>query len=114
MKLIDQKYAMSCGQACLAMVAGISLAKACKIIGNNRGTITKQLVKALKKLGFKCKNRLKIGEPEYLAIVKEKSYDDTNWHWVVYYNGNYYDPAKGINPKLSRNTKYTSCLEIKK
>lgn len=113
MKWIEQKDRMTCGQCCIAMIAGISVKKACEIIGHSHGTKTKELAKALRKLGFKCKNSLKIEEPEFLAIVKQSIPGTSNWHWVVFYNGNYYDAAKGINPKLWNGRKYTS-LEIKK
>lgn len=118
MKFVEQTY-MTCGQACVAMIAGISLKKAIEVVGKKGGTTTKDLVKALRKLGFKCGDRLKFDEPVFLAIVKEKFAKhehewDWHWHWVVYYNGNYYDPGRGVNPKLPKGRRYSSCLEIRK
>ena len=112
MRLVKQKNNKSCGQSCVAMIAGLTWEQSCKILGHNKPTTTKMLIRALHKLGFNTARKLKVGVPTDLAIVKEKIYYSSNWHWVVFYNGTIYDPSKGIDPKLPAGHRYTSYLEV--
>jgi hypothetical protein len=88
-----------CGQIAVAVIAKCSVNKVIKILKNDKHTKTKELAKALKKLGFKCPNRLKrLKHKPKLAIGKLTfPYTKYNWHWVVIYKNKIFDGAYG-NP----------------
>ena len=61
MKLVTQPpNSKLCGQCCVAMLAGITLDESIQIIGHQKGTRTKDLVKAFQKLNIKTAARLKV------------------------------------------------------
>jgi hypothetical protein len=101
LKYIQQpKDSKLCGQACLAMVTGKSLKQIIALVGHSGGTRSSDLIYVLRKLGYKTPNRLLVLSkiPNY-AIAKiphknVKGYpkNASNWHWVVYWNGERYDP----------------------
>jgi len=89
----------NCGQNCISMITGIGLRKIYKIIGHDQGTKTRELIKCLRKLGYKCSDKLKIFNkniPE-LAICKLKYPDSHSWHWVVKYKDKIFDGHYGDN-----------------
>jgi hypothetical protein len=92
---VHQGY-RQCGQACIAMILGVSLDEAVKIVGKRRGTQTKSLVWALRSHGFKCSDRLqRLLDNQPLprnAILKVKLEGGRNWHWVLIWNGMWHDP----------------------
>ena len=87
-----------CGHACVAMVTGTTLDKVQSVIGHSHGTTTRELVRAIRKLGGKCSSRLqRIGTHVALpdrAIVKISLPKTRNWHWVVYWDNHLFDPAQ--------------------
>ena len=97
-----------CGQACLAMLCGISLEEAVALIGHAHGTKTKEIIQALRILGVKVNSdRLiriglrKGGFPttclcRVIAFKEDRKAlkEIYNWsHWVVLHEGRIYDPA---------------------
>lgn len=78
-----------CGQVAVAVIAGISLEESIKVVGKKGCTKTKDLVAALRKLGFKCPDRCKrvthLTSPISLAIAQVHSHPRrrSGWHWVV-------------------------------
>ncbi len=100
MKLITQpKNSKCCGQACIAMIAGISLEESIKVFGHNKATRTIDLIKALKKLKFKTETkrlqRYKNGTfpIEGVAIVKLSYKTQRQGHWIVEKDGKVFDPS---------------------
>ncbi len=115
MKLIKQKTKNSCGQACVAMIAGITLKKSIEIFGGIGRTTTKQIKQALKQLGIKTGNRReRISQNKllpYLCIVFIRWSDNGRGHWSVHENGKFYDPYFGHIKKYD-NGKILSFLRI--
>lgn len=115
MKLIKQKTEHSCGQACVAMIAGITLKKSIDIFGNDKRTTTKQLKQAFEQLGIKTgKRRERISKNRKLpnlCIVSIKWSDNGKRHWSVCENGKFYDPYFGHVKKYD-NGKILSFLRI--
>jgi len=115
--LVMQPYGSSlCGQACVATIAGITLEESVEAFGGTKaGTRTKQVVEALRKLGINCGDRLiriKDGNKPDCCIVKQY-FDNCDWtHWVVYYNGCYFDPGIGVYKKYVEGMRETSYLPI--
>lgn len=100
-KIIIYQGHNQCGQACVAMIAGITLKKSIEIVGKRRSTTTKDITIALNTLGFKCVHRLirfcKKNPLPINALLKIKLpyHKRDNWHWVVKWNNAIFDPARG-------------------
>jgi hypothetical protein len=87
----------NCGVIAVAVIASIPVNVAAEYIGKDGATTTKQLVKALRKLGYKCPDRLKVMPRPPLAIAKLVSKKRKGgWHWVVVDGDKIFD---GINGK---------------
>jgi hypothetical protein len=91
-----------CGQVAIAVIAGISLENAIEIVGKKGCTKTKELIKALHSLGFKCSNRCRKMPRPILGIAqvhvrysKKDKIWSTNWHWVVVDNDKIFDGFMG-------------------
>ena len=101
MRLVRQPPGSNqCGQACVAMILGVSLQVAIALMGTKGKTRTKNIVGALRFRRVKCKGKLlrdKQGArwfAQRLAILKVT--DGVNAHWVLLAGGRIYDPAYGI------------------
>ena len=80
----------------VAVIASIPVNVVAECIGKDGGTTTKQLVKAVRKLGYKCPDRLKVMPRPPLAIAKLKNPKRrSGWHWVVVDGDNIFDGAYG-------------------
>ena len=126
MKIIRQpKNSSFCGQACVAMIADISLDGSIKLFGTKGVTTTKQVALVLQNLGFKCENRLK-RITKFFKLPIEKIFlfrliwkNKKGSHWVIW-NGDeqrWYDPANKhyLHKDYWKNSKYmypTSYLKI--
>jgi nitrogen fixation NifU-like protein len=85
-----------CGQIAVAVVAGITLDEAIKLVGKKGTTKTKDLVKALRKIGFSCPDRCRKMPMPPLAIAQMRSpYRKSGWHWVVVDGKKIYDGCSG-------------------
>ncbi len=99
MNLVNQpEGSRLCGQACIAMIANISIGEAINLIGHSHGTHTKEIIQALKTLGIPCEvNRLTVRRgkdwPER-AVVKIPHPEGSGWHWVVLDGFCVYDPQR--------------------
>lgn len=89
----------SCGQACIAMVTGLSFDEAWKLVGHLNATGTQEIVQALRKAGIRCAGRLHRVSRRWLLLpqhaivaVRRRGYK-TSTHWVVYWEGKVYDPG---------------------
>ena len=117
MKLIKQPEGSSlCGQACVAMLAGVSLEKSVSVFGKRGGTTTKEVIAALKKLGVKCGNKLFLAKNHIMTpicIAKlHFSWDKSHTHWTIYHNGVFYDPAIGKTERYPEGVRVTSFLPV--
>jgi hypothetical protein len=94
--ILQEKDSHYCGQACLAMLLGISLKAAFKLIGHSKETKTKELVKHFNhenlKRGFPTKTALCISRNNYMPAKG-------NWHWIVFHKDHIYCPSHGIMTK---------------
>jgi hypothetical protein len=105
----------TCGQVAIAVIAGISLDEAIKVVGKKGCTTTKDLVKALRKLGFQCPDRCRKMPRPPLAIAQLRTPErKSGWHWVVVDGDKFFD---GINGNADGNvmwcgSKMTSYLPI--
>ncbi len=85
-----------CGQVAVAVVTGITLKQSIRIIGKKGCTNTKDLVFALRFLGYKCPRKCKKMPRPPLAIAKLRAPDRKNgWHWVVVDGDKIYDGIDG-------------------
>lgn len=91
-----------CGQACVAMVAGVTLKQSLKAYGLQHATTLYATRNALKKLGFTPAEKLQaFGKKE--SKLPETCLLMLRWpkrnlgHWVVYHDGQVYDPAGYID-----------------
>ncbi len=125
MQLVRQPEGSNlCGQACVAMIAGITLQAARDLIyvDEDGGTHTKHLIKALRASGVECDDKLKRVSRKRPMLPARcivaihgpvcKSYKRTRWHWMVSWDGVIYDPD-GCWPELYKDWRVTSYLEIK-
>jgi len=111
MKLIIQPTDYTCGQTCVAMVSGQPVDKVRKIFKEGFGkkhwfgekTSTKDVVRALRILKVRSRrkiNRLKKGETLPAFCIVRMRMPRVRWsHWVVFKNGDFFDPWFGKNPK---------------
>jgi len=117
MKLIRQPEGSSlCGQACVATIAGVSLAESIAAFGTKGKTGTKQVVKALQSLGIKCGDRLvkltKENRKPHVCIVKLHFDGYKFTHWTVYNKGLYLDPDFGTLKEYPSGVRETSYLPV--
>lgn len=106
MRLVRQPSGSSmCGQACIAMVAGVSLRKACEAVGHCNATDTRNLKGALRIFKVACGEklvRINRNRPVFprRCIVAVCKFGATRngkrrakySHWMVSWDGVIYDP----------------------
>jgi len=106
MQLVTQPPGSTlCGQACVAMVAGVTLKASCKAFGHNCATTLFAVRRSLKKLGYqsaeKCqafgKDPGRLPATCLLMLTYAQAFGGLG-HWVVYHAGQVYDPAGAIYP----------------
>lgn len=116
MKLVKQPKGSSlCGQACVAMLAGVSLEESTETFRTKGCTRYKALIQALRQLGVESAEKWKMGHPTGDAIIRFTNQELGCSHWVVFFKGKYYDPAGGVYrklPKCLRKAKATSYLSV--
>lgn len=95
---IEQKpNKKNCGVIAVAVIANIPVSLAAETIGKDGATTTKQLVKALRKLGYDCPDRCKKMPRPLLGLGQmRRPKRKSGWHWVVVDGDKIYD---GINGK---------------
>ena len=88
----------NCGVIAVAVIAEVSVALAAEKIGKDGATTTKQLVNALRKLGYECPNRCrKMPRPPLGIAQMRHPKRKSGWHWVVVDGDKIYDGVNG-NP----------------
>lgn len=83
-----------CGQCCLATILNISLEEAIQLVGHNKGTYYKDLIKHFNH------DKIKRGLPPVKALCLIRPREKTNWrgHWILYLgkeDNDCYDPTLG-------------------
>lgn len=84
------------------MAADIDIETAIAMFGHKRSTVTRSLIRVLKKLGFQIKPRLtritptRPAAPRSICKMRFRRRDNKgwidNWHWVLIWDGKLYDP----------------------
>lgn len=95
-----------CGQACVAMIAGITLDDSMKIFGTKGGTYAKNVIFALQELNVPCGDKLiriskHKNKSDFCIVLVHAKEDEKYLHWVVFENGTYHDPALGISSDVN-------------
>ncbi len=114
MKYIEQPTGYLCGQACVAMLADVTVDEVITLMNNDKGTSKKQISDALNHYGInhaktmtKADNSSSLPEVCILKVILP-GYG----HWVLYYKGKYYDPEFGLLDELYKKERIQSYLEI--
>lgn len=79
-----------CGHCCLAAILNISLEESIKLIGHKHGTTTKELIKYFYSDSVKLQRTL-----SNYALCRVHFGKRKNTHWIIYNDGNVYDPLLG-------------------
>lgn len=96
---IPQPTITTCGQACIAMLAKISVKEAIEKMGTDSSTERHHIINGLRACGIDCSD-------EFIEITNENPifppvcvlliWFPTYGHWVVHYHGKFYDPEFGL------------------
>lgn len=113
-KYIKQPTEYLCGQACVAMIANVSVDDVIKVMNNDKGTGKKDIAKALEHYGItqaktmtKADNSTSLPSVCILKVLLPK-YS----HWVLYYHGKYFDPEFGLTDELYSKARVQFYLEL--
>lgn len=111
---IKQPTEYLCGQACVAMLAGVTVEEVVSVMKNDKGTGKKDIEAALNHYGIKqAKTMTKADNASVLpkaCILKVLL--PKYAHWILYYDGKYYDPEFGLTDTLYQKARIQSYLEI--
>lgn len=115
MRLIRQNSPKTCGQACVAMLAGVSIEDVIKVMETSGPTSIGQIMDALDyyRIGHADKNvRLSKKTPAlpHTAILTVHMPEYT--HWVIYHNQQFFDPEFGLCDECPNGGQIKSFLEI--
>ena len=116
MKLIMQSNPETCGQACIAMIAEKTIEEAIKDMKTSGPTSIGQLIEALDFYGIRHAERntrisKKNPVPHEFSILTVHT-NNGYTHWVLLFNGKYYDPEFGLIEGEYTHGKITSFLGI--
>ncbi len=111
---IKQPTEYLCGQACVAMLAGVTVEEVIYVMKNDKGTGKKDIEKALSYYGIRqAKTMTKADDSSVLPkVCILKVLLPKYSHWVLYYDGKYYDPEFGLTDELYHKARIQSYLEI--
>ena len=120
-KAIKQRHDNDCGICVVAILAGVSYAKALEAIFPGKKpkqfwTSSKMLAAAFMRLGMKCDARARplFGrswmdlDQDALVLLCDRDLRTWSWHWLAVKNGKVFDPA--LRPRKRR--KVTSYLAV--
>ena len=118
MKLIMQPTPETCGQACIAMIAGKTVEEVIKDMKTSGPTSIGQLIEALDFYGIKHAERntriSKKNPVPYEFSILTVHVNNGYTHWSLLYDGKYYDPEFGLIEGEYTYGKITSFLGIYK
>ena len=111
---IKQPTDYLCGQACVAMLAGVTVEEVVAVMKNDKGTGKKDIEKALNYYGIRqAKTMTKADNSSVLPkVCILKVLLPKYGHWILYYDGKYYDPEFGVMEELHQKARIQSYLEI--
>lgn len=116
MELIKQPTSLTCGQACIAMIAGKSVDEVIKDMKTDRSTSIGQLIEILDVYGIphaeRNKRISKKNPTPYKFSILTVHMDAGYTHWVLMHDSQYYDPEFGLITGEYPHGKITSFLEI--
>ncbi len=111
---IKQPTEFLCGQACVAMLAGVTVEEVVSVMQNDKGTGKKDIEKALNYYGIEQAKTMKKAD-NFSVLPKAcilKVLLPKYSHWILYYDGKYYDPEFGLMEELYHKARIQSYLEI--
>ena len=113
-KYIKQPTEYLCGQACVAMLADVTIEEVVSVMQTDKGTGKKDIEKALSYYGIsQAKTMIKADNSSVLPkVCILKVLLPGYSHWILYYDGKYYDPEFGLMEELYHKAKIQSYLEI--
>ena len=111
---IKQPTNEQCGQACVAMLAGVTVEEVVAVMNNAGGTGKKDIERALNHYGIRqVKTMTKADNASVLPrVCILKVLLPRYGHWVLYHDGKYYDPEFGLTEALYPKARIQSYLEI--
>lgn len=116
MNLVKQPTFETCGQAVIAMLSGKDIDTVINDMGTNGSTSIGQLIEILDRYGINHAERnvrvsKKNPEPHKRSILTVHA-NGGYTHWVLLYDGVYYDPEFGVIEGEYSHGKITSFLGI--
>lgn len=116
MELVKQNSFATCGQACIAMIAGKTIETVIQDMGTDGPTSIGQLIEILDRYGIAHAERntrisKKNPQPHPCSILTVHTHGGYT-HWTLLYEGKYYDPEFGIVEGEYPYGKITSFLGI--
>ncbi len=113
-RYIPQPTEYLCGQACVAMMAGVSVDEVIRVMNNDKASGKKDIERALAHYGIRqAKTMTKADNSTVLPpVCILKVLLPRYSHWVLYVHGKYYDPEFGLTDALHGKAKIQSYLEL--
>lgn len=89
---------LACGQAVLAMLAGVSVEEIIDFVGTERETKLRDMFLCLEHYEIKYfPQRVSVQKKEQLPEICILSLETPKcWHWSLYFKGAFYDPEYGV------------------
>lgn len=117
MKLVMQNSPTTCGQACVAMIAGKSLDEVVRDMKTDGPTSIGQLIEALDRYGIPHAERnLRVSkknpQPAPFSLLTVHTHAGYT-HWALLHDGRYYDPEFGLIDGDYPHGRITSFLAIR-
>ena len=116
MKLVMQPTDTACGQACIAMLAGREVQDVIRDMKTDGPTSIGQLIEALDRYGIRHAERntrsSKKNPVPYDCSILTVHTNAGYTHWVVWFDGKYFDPEFGMIEGEYPYGKITSFLGI--
>lgn len=111
---IKQPTEYLCGQACVAMLAGVTVEEVVSVMKNDKGTGKKDIEKALNYYGISQAKTMKKADNSSVLpkVCILKVLLPKYSHWVLYYDRKYYDPEFGLMEEIYQKARIQSYLEI--
>lgn len=95
---IKEPTPLQCGQAVLAMLAGVGVDEIIELLNNERETTLKEMFRSLDNYNISyIKERKEVKNKTELPKIAVLSLETPRcWHWSLYFDGVFYDPEHGI------------------
>jgi len=97
---LQPRDSKTCGQHCVAMIAGVEVSHSINVFGHYRGTRSREQIAELKHYGLDTAPKYRVYKYKYqlprLCILRAKHKIGSGSHVVVYANGLIYCPAYGV------------------